>query len=240
MQGQELNATTQKNMLSHKDTMKYSIDMLSNRTRNRLHCLVKGYIKNILQDHIDHYPMALNIIFMNFLGNVFLKFDRIPVDYKKIIKNDGMLISSSKKDQLNKSFIVGCSEGMNSGINEFKVQCTKVHKYDAIAIISDINECHNRDLWINDTKRNSYIFRFSGWSWSVAETDAIMETRNDSADVTNGDIVRIYLDCDKSKIKYSINGFIIREANITPNITYYFAMGLVSNSDANREYAIML
>ena len=61
---------------------------------HKLDCLVHGYVSTEIKqlNMEDQYPTALNVFIMNFLGNIWMRFDLFNERFKECVKNDGTLI----------------------------------------------------------------------------------------------------------------------------------------------------
>ena len=94
---------------------------------HKLDCLVHGYVSTEIKqlNMEDQYPTALNVFIMNFLGNIWMRFDLFNERFKECVKNDGTLIIK-QPDVSGKDFSILSSTAFESGdIGEFKIKCIR-------------------------------------------------------------------------------------------------------------------
>ena len=191
--------------------------------------LVDGYIREeyISKYNDQTYPMALNTIIIQFLGSIFLRFDRIRDLYKYVIQEEGKLILSDTFAV----FIIGCSLGFNKGINEIRIKSIKA-KDDAIGIMSGItglnDSAYDAEALISKLAGYKYWMYNRRGIWAQKDKTTLKKYVVKAVDGwKDGDIICIKVDCNQCKMGFYINGELKGGLmDIEPNMTYYLFMAV--------------
>ena len=208
--------------------------------------LVSGYIKeNYLQKTIkkyNYYDQALASLFVQFLGNIFFKFDLCHNKFKHEIINDGFEIKRDGTEEDVNQIIFACSRGVNEGIYEWRIKTmTNVQPNcgDGIGIATNIEPLTNTDkesIWIHNVQRDhNASFLHGGGSFYP------IDKRNRSVDAdewSKGDIITIIINCDDWTVKFFMNDKLLgnKAYDIPKNMTYH----LVISSQYGGQHYILL
>ena len=118
--------------------------------KDKLNYLVNGYVSHEIEraNLTETYPSEINLFIIQFLENIFLRFDLVNKLCRDCIKNDGTLLV--RDDNLNRDLSILSSCAFVAGtVDEFRIKCNKPI-YDSIGIISDakivkkVNKYHSR------------------------------------------------------------------------------------------------
>eukprot|EP01084_Bolivina_argentea_P298107 513670_1 len=204
-----------------------------NSLQDCVNLLVNGYTTNELKRYsMDSiYPKSINSIISYFVGNMFLKFDVFPSECNNMVRNNGMEIHrtySNKPGETNSSrFMIGCSRGFNKGINEWKIQTMQDHNEEIIGIMTNINDC-KKIMWIGYTKGDTYYYYGGDKKGEGAVIQTKINGRRTFYDVSHmcvwkaNDIITVTLDCNKWKLWFKLNDFIVhKKFDVVPDLTYY-------------------
>eukprot|EP00484_Ammonia_sp_Unknown_P021004 CAMPEP_0197033882 /NCGR_PEP_ID=MMETSP1384-20130603/12169_1 /TAXON_ID=29189 /ORGANISM="Ammonia sp." /LENGTH=282 /DNA_ID=CAMNT_0042463745 /DNA_START=21 /DNA_END=869 /DNA_ORIENTATION=- len=206
-------------------------------TEARIH-LIHGFVKAY---KVENYPTSLTLIFVEYLGNIFLTFDVYLQQYAKYIQQDNTLLcresSTGLRHRVSDRFTVGCSRGFNEGIHEFTIKILKVTaSIDGIGVVDDISICQTPRFWIQSCCElgifNEYLHLRGGPEYK------------------EGDVVTVRLNCKSWTVKYYKNGKNFEKViqyvggtekrfktiHIEHDRTYYFVL---SSQGRNAQYKIL-
>ena len=198
-------------------------------------CLVYGYvseeIKNVELE--DKYPKELNLLIMQFLGNIFMRFDLIHSDYKGCIQNDGTVFKRGIYAKA-KSFSAVSSYTFKPGdIGEFRIKCNKPGG-DSIGIMDNTNIINYR------SKYHSYIdvtvYYYHGWGNLYGVDGDLVENVSEHKFKID-DIITVKIDCNKWILTFMRNDKMVgKQIEIASKDEYYPFIGTLSN---NVEYELI-
>ena len=204
--------------------------------QEKLDYLVSGYmsqeVKNVELETM--YPAELNLFIIQFLGNIFMKFDLVHPNYRKYIKNDGTLVV---RDDYFKMFSALSSHAFKSGdIGEFKIRCNRP-KGDSIGIISSTKITEEIDTY-HAVLDGQKIYYYHGDGWLYKTGGIQINDQNNVTKFKENDIITVKVDCVKWHVTFWKNdemvGGIIQ---IAQNEVYYPLVGTCEN---NVEYELIL
>ena len=166
--------------------------------------LVSGYIR---ENH--NIPSVLNEIFRGYLGNFLLRFDTGDTKSKSAISDDGTVIDTRTQSK-HFTTLLGCSLGMNTGINRIRILLEQSTDSGVIGIMSDLDECNNPDT--------SWMYQLQGYKYWWLGHNQIMKTtiiaQNDLEAVLDfeieekgktGDIIMIEINCEAWTVRFYLN-----------------------------------
>ena len=199
-----------------------------------LDCLVTGYVREKYIDKSkDIYPLSLNDVISEFLGNILFRFDLIRKDLHGVIHENGIVLKG-----IDELCIVGSSFGIRYGIHEFKVEIIKAGP-DIIGITTDIEKFIDKDRqWLYDSA--SAIKSASGCSWygskQYSSTIFVYKDGKNSANTKlsagiacwkAGDILKLIVNCEQWNMSFYKNDELMAaDISIQPNMTYHVMMNL--------------
>ena len=213
----------------------------SHCTKPKMNPLVAGYLKReFLRSNTEYqYPESLTLLFIQFLGNILLRFDMILEKYRDFISDDGQILEiNNEKCKLNETITVGCSYPFESGIYKVIVQYhTKV--YSPIGIISDKGLC-NQAMWIFGAPN---VYAYALYPEHLCQTQVCRKYSSNGGqnDVFDyhwhaNDIAKLIINCDEWILTYYVNDKQIGEpVNIAKDIKYYMAISLNFHEDSKYE-----
>ena len=217
-------------------------------SKDKLGYLVRGYvIKEIKAIGLEEvYPFELNLFIMQFLGNIFIKFDLVNEKYRDCIKNDGTLIvrDNEAMNLRYESFSILSSNAFSSGdIHEFSIKCNKSMQ-DSIGIMSNTKITAEDDCYHASAKAQFYYYYLYGGMWETKKNllgnsgcQRIFEDE-EIKHVQENDIVTVEVNCVEWTLKFMLNdelmGGII---NIEPQAKYHPFIGLYQ---CDAEYELLL
>ena len=198
-----------------------------------LDCLIHGFVRhNYIKRSNKIYPLSLNEVIFQFLGNILCLFNVVRQDFNMAINDDPSIVRS-----IGSICIVGNSHGFSSGINEFRIKVIKGGE-DVIGIVSNIHECikhMNQWIYYNEQKSVSHFTWYRG-SQTIFEYMNGRMVKQRELDLHDrwrkDDIVKIVVDCTSHKVAFYKNDELIHgDIPIKPNTTYHLMMCLnVSSS----------
>ena len=106
-------------------------------------------------------------------------------------------------------FMVGCSQGMNKGIHEWRIQVCQDHNEEIIGITTNVDDCE-RLMWIGYTKGDTYYFYGGDKNGEGATIQTKVNGHRAFYSVDDyawkkDDIVKIKLDCMEWKLSFYVN-----------------------------------
>ena len=135
--------------------------------------LVTGYLKEQFLNADDYqYPESLTAVFIQFLGNIFLKFDVFYPMHEKCVQDDGKILKFGY-GQLTDEHSFGCSYPFISGI--YNITIKWVGRYitdDPICICSDTKPCEQAEDWI---WRNLDLYTYGIYHCNLVQSHAATE-----------------------------------------------------------------
>ena len=187
-------------------------------------CLVYGFVKeNYIQNTNQIYPLSLNVVILQLLGNIWCIFDLTHPNYKHAINEDPTIVQSVAG-----GCMVANSNGFMSGIMEFRVKVIEPGS-DVIGITTNVHECiESADQWFYYKEPDTHFTWYNGSNTIYANIDKLEVHRKSIRDGwEQNDIIKIVVDCELSKISFYKNDETI-DANITikSDTMYYFMMCL--------------
>ncbi len=186
----------------------------------------------------DKYPSELNAFIIQFLGNIFMRFDLIYEKYQDCIQNDGTLIRRNPSlisDDISWFSIVSSNAFTVGDIGEFKIKCNKPG-FDSIGIMSNTDIIKEKNRYHIRVK--SYIYYYHG-NGNLYETGgAHMDNQTNVTGFEKDDIITVKVDCIAWTVIFLKNGEMVGTVKeIEPNNTYYPFIG--TNSD-DVEYELIV
>ena len=199
---------------------------------------MNGYVKKQIvgesTKYDNKYPIELNKVISQFLGNILLRFDTTHNNFRQFIKNGEQTISvkTMQADKLNVGqFVIASSYEISSGMTEsIRIKCVKAGSYLALGITSNIE--HSKLLkpdWINDQTGHKY------W-WYRHDADKvsayIFAQHNDwplydyvpLIGWDDHDVIGINIDCNQWIIAFYKNELKIGSFPLEKNLKYHFFM----------------
>ena len=200
--------------------------------------LVFGYMKHLISsietdDNTYSYPIELNCIIINCLGNILLRFDTFHENYKSCITNYGYTVMTPNSPGI---FPVGCSWAMKEGSKyNIKLKCIQPG-YDGFGILSNIDECKDLSCtwWTTMSAPNYFWYEncgVFGTSISLKNIQNLFAQKWEA-----NDIIGIKVDCAEWKVYFHINDKIVAHLQIEPNYNYHVALCL---QNTNCKYQLL-
>ena len=189
--------------------------------------LTTGYIREECIDNDKVYPLELNKIVSDFLGNIFIKFDIVEkMRSKELLQENGKLVKTI--DALTSSCNVGCSFCMEEGVTLIEIECVKPSTVNnVIGITSNIKAC-KKGVWISSQKAYKY--------WWYNQTGIFAEKDNQRIEFFNiytkwskGDIIGMKIDMNDWTITFFLNKQEKHKMSIAKDIKYFLMMTVQSN-----------
>ena len=190
--------------------------------------LTNGYIKKYLvYNHTKLYPMELNQIILESLGNVLLRFDVIEKgQFRKYIDENGKHIRIPDSICYPKHNFA-CSVPINQGVTYFNIECIKKSGHEAIGIISSLDQCKSR-VWISNFTCYKYIWYDEDAIVAHKYLRKIYSTKrrgyNETPKWNEGDMITVKVDCVNWKVTFYLNRSVQFEWNICRNMKYYLVL----------------
>ena len=185
--------------------------------QERMIYLVVGYTKEQLteNDLIKKFDTSINSVIGALLGNIFLRFDKVPSECKHVIKDNGselhrVFIDGKSGEVTNdKRFMVGCSQGMNKGVHEWKIQVCQDHNEEIIGITTNVDNCEKLK-WIGYNTGDTYYFYGGDKKGEGATIQTKINGRRmfysvDEFAWKKDDIIKIRLDCVEWMVSFYVN-----------------------------------
>ena len=202
-------------------------------TTQRLELLASWYVRVELlrakeQTDID-YPIELNAVILDFLGNILLVLNIIEDKHRHFIKNGGRIIERGPRNGQPDTvqFVAASEASYDEGIDEFTVKCEESAN-DAIGICSDLNE-------VLSTTWCSYFetgYMYFGNGIILGENGTKYQ---DVSQWKKNDEITVRINCIEWKVTFFKNHEKVGESvEITPDRTYHPFIGC-QNHDTKYE-----
>ena len=198
--------------------------------------VVNGYIReHFTSEEVEsekNYPIELNKVISEYLGNLFLRFDTAHNYFKHLIKNDGLMVNTTQfnpdgcKDFSN-GYSIACSYGIIPGMVELlEIKCIKAGRQAAIGVTTNLEASKTASIqeWI--TSQDGYKY------WWYRETSIYAE--HNTGDIhepirLNGgdcgwddnDVIGFNVDCNEWKITFYKNNKALGSFPLRRNMDYY-------------------
>ena len=203
--------------------------------------LVNGYIR---KNNDEYYTtLELRIIIMEYIMDIFLRFDTTHTKhtrdilqngtfihtgtaFKFLVRSEGRNKASSSKYVNPGPIIYACSTGYDEGIHEWKIKINKASdRHIAFGIITNIDQC-KKSLTLYGVKGDAYYIQYDR---ICCGCHTVMKLRRSKKYTIKrwsvGDIITVHLNCEKWTCKFRINGKMVGcKFDITQNRKYHAAI----------------
>ena len=178
-----------------------------------------GYVKEqFTNEHDETYPLDLNKVISQFLGNILLRFDICNSVYQKNIHDNGKKMKSEGS-----RVVAASSYGMDEGIHIIDIECIEPGEWDIIAIGSDIDECKQK-TWISYMRGYKYWWYQGTGIFGEKDRKDIVPQFDVYQKWKAKDVIRMRVDCDEWRITFYKNNENVHEMPLYPNTKYHLIM----------------
>ena len=200
--------------------------------KEKLQYLVCGYVSKEVKNAAleDKYPSELNMLIIEFLGNIIMRFDTVHAKYRDCIQNDGKLLVRDNESMDISSwdnFSILSSYAFTAGIiGQFSIKCNKP-QWDSIGIMSNTDIVMKENIYHSDGNALVYYIHLDGFLYKRDSYDGEGEIVEEiTEDIVANDVITVKVNCVEWKVAFMINDQVIGKIiDITPNENYHPFVG---------------
>lgn len=193
--------------------------------------LVGGYIKEQCLSNKDFaYPLDLNKVVIDFLGNIFVKFD--VGHFREFVKEDGKLIEIGQDfGRSSRAFLgFGSKFCMEKDVTIIDIECIRPNTdYNVIGILTDLGDIKVGE-WIGSIDGCKYWWYNNAAIYGEKDNRSIAAPKRHVPVWQAGDIITLRIDLIAGKVTFYWNKEEIHKMKLQRRFKYYFVMMVSRNS----------